>query len=185
MGFGVLSILFFVVTFRAMRKKKVTSSAIRLLCALLRLSLTALLGTITIATQGYRSRRWARMILPMADLIGYSFRMNAEHVCMGNRYWSCNLQIPPSPRLLPLTELKMLIPLKCSSSIAGSLLKCSQFLQQRESDVFFAPKISRWNIFMLLSYPITYLESTVCFAIVIKRRSSRTAFLILNTLILT
>jgi hypothetical protein len=52
---GVLSFLFFMVTFRAMRKKKVISSTIRLLCAMLCLSLTALFGTITIAVQGYRA----------------------------------------------------------------------------------------------------------------------------------
>ena len=54
-GCGILSILFFIVTFRAIRKKKVISSMVRLLWALLSLSLAALFGTITIATQGYRA----------------------------------------------------------------------------------------------------------------------------------
>lgn len=54
-GSGSLSILFFIVTYRAIRKKKVISSTIRLLCALLCLSLAFLFGTITIATQGYRA----------------------------------------------------------------------------------------------------------------------------------
>ena len=52
---GVLSILFFIVTFKAMRKKKVIRATIRLLCALLCLSLAALFGTISIAIQGYRA----------------------------------------------------------------------------------------------------------------------------------
>ena len=54
-GSGLLSLLFFMMTFRAIRKKKVIRSAIRLLSALLCLSLAALFGTITIATQGYRA----------------------------------------------------------------------------------------------------------------------------------
>jgi hypothetical protein len=54
-GSGLLSILFFILTFRVIRKKKFISSTIRLLCALLSLSLAALFGTITIATQGYRA----------------------------------------------------------------------------------------------------------------------------------
>jgi len=52
---GVLSILFFIVTFKAIRKKKVINSTIRLLCALLCLSFALLFGTISIATQGYRA----------------------------------------------------------------------------------------------------------------------------------
>jgi hypothetical protein len=52
-GSGLLSLLFFIATFAALRKKKFMSSIIRLLVALLTLSLTALFGTITIATQGY------------------------------------------------------------------------------------------------------------------------------------
>lgn len=54
-GSGLLSLLFFIVTFAALRKKKFMSSIIRLLVALLTLSLAALFGTITIATQGYRA----------------------------------------------------------------------------------------------------------------------------------
>ncbi len=54
-GSGLLSLLFFIETFRAIRKKRLISSTIRLLCALLSLSLAALFGTITIATQGYRA----------------------------------------------------------------------------------------------------------------------------------
>ncbi|MEE9914076.1 MAG: hypothetical protein K4571_20375 [Deltaproteobacteria bacterium] len=52
---GVLGLLFFVVTFKALRKKKIVSSTIRLLCALLGLSLALLFGTISIAIQGYRA----------------------------------------------------------------------------------------------------------------------------------
>jgi hypothetical protein len=54
-GSGLLSLLFFIETFRVIRKKRLISSTIRLLCALLSLSLAALFGTITIATQGYRA----------------------------------------------------------------------------------------------------------------------------------
>jgi len=54
-GSGVLSVLFLVMTVMAIRKKKIISSLIRLLCALLCLSLAALFGTITVATQGYRA----------------------------------------------------------------------------------------------------------------------------------
>jgi hypothetical protein len=54
-GSGLLSLLFFIATFAALRKKKFMSSIIRLLVALLTLSLAALFGTITIATQGYRA----------------------------------------------------------------------------------------------------------------------------------
>jgi hypothetical protein len=52
---GILSILFFIITFKALRKKKVIPSTIRLLCALLCLALAALFGTISIAVQGYRA----------------------------------------------------------------------------------------------------------------------------------
>jgi len=52
---GVLSILFFIVTFKAVRKKKIISSTVRLLCALLCLSLALLFGTISIAVKGYRA----------------------------------------------------------------------------------------------------------------------------------
>ena len=54
-GCGLLSLLFFVAAFMAIRRRKPISSIIRLLCALLSLSLAALFGTITIATQGYRA----------------------------------------------------------------------------------------------------------------------------------
>lgn len=54
-GSGVLCLLFIVLTFMAIRKKKIISSTIRLLCALLCLSLAALFGMITVATQGYRA----------------------------------------------------------------------------------------------------------------------------------
>jgi len=52
---AVLSILFLIITFKAIRKKKVISSTIRLLCALLCLSFALLFGTISIAVQGYRA----------------------------------------------------------------------------------------------------------------------------------
>lgn len=52
---GVLSLLFLILTFKAIRKKKIISSTIRLLCALLCLSLALLFGTISIAVQGYRA----------------------------------------------------------------------------------------------------------------------------------
>lgn len=52
---GVLSILFLIFSFKALRKKKIISSTIRLLCALLFLSLALLFGTISISVQGYRA----------------------------------------------------------------------------------------------------------------------------------
>lgn len=52
---GVLSILFLILTIMAIRKKKIISSTIRLLCALLCIAVAALFGTLTIATQGYRA----------------------------------------------------------------------------------------------------------------------------------
>jgi len=52
---GVLSVIFFIVTFQALRRKKVFSSMIRLLFALLCLALAGLFGTIAVATQGYRA----------------------------------------------------------------------------------------------------------------------------------
>jgi len=52
---AVGGILFLIITFQAIRKKKVIGSTIRLLCALLCLSLAALFGTISIAVQGYRA----------------------------------------------------------------------------------------------------------------------------------
>src|SRR4030042_5816 len=50
---GLLSLLFFIATLRAIRNKKLISSTIRLLVALLCLALAALFGTITVATKGY------------------------------------------------------------------------------------------------------------------------------------
>src|SRR4030042_2663299 len=52
-GCGLLSLIFFIFTFMAIRKKKLISSTIRLLVALLCLALAALFGTITVATKGY------------------------------------------------------------------------------------------------------------------------------------
>jgi hypothetical protein len=52
-GCGLLSLLFFIATFMAIRKKKLLSFTIRLLVALLCLALAALFGTITVATKGY------------------------------------------------------------------------------------------------------------------------------------
>jgi hypothetical protein len=52
---GVLSLIFFIATIGALRRKKLLSSALRILLAALFLSLVALFGTITIATVGYRT----------------------------------------------------------------------------------------------------------------------------------
>jgi hypothetical protein len=52
---GVLSLIFFIVAIRALRRKKIIKSAMRILLAALFLSLAALFGTITIATVGYRT----------------------------------------------------------------------------------------------------------------------------------
>ena len=52
---GVLSLLFFIATIGALRRKKLLKSALRILLAALFLSLAALFGTITIATVGYRA----------------------------------------------------------------------------------------------------------------------------------
>lgn len=52
-GCGLLSLGFFAFTFMAIRNRKLISSTIRLLVALLCLALAALFGTITIATKGY------------------------------------------------------------------------------------------------------------------------------------
>jgi len=54
-GSSILSFLFLVLTFMAIRKKKIIGSTIRFLCVLLFLSLAALFATITVATQGYRA----------------------------------------------------------------------------------------------------------------------------------
>jgi hypothetical protein len=52
---GVLSLIFFMATIIALRRKRLFSSALRLILSALFLSLAALLGTITIATVGYRA----------------------------------------------------------------------------------------------------------------------------------
>jgi len=52
-GCGLLSLFFFILTFMALWKRKVIGSAISLLAALLCISLTALTGTISVATKGY------------------------------------------------------------------------------------------------------------------------------------
>jgi hypothetical protein len=52
---GVLSLIFFIATIGALRRKKILSSALRILLAALFLTLAALFGTITIATVGYRA----------------------------------------------------------------------------------------------------------------------------------
>ncbi len=54
-GFGVLCLLFLVLTVATVRKKKIVGSLTAVLCALLCLSLAALSGTIAIATKGYRA----------------------------------------------------------------------------------------------------------------------------------
>jgi len=52
---GVLSLIFFIVAIGALRRKKLLSSLMRLLLSALFLALSALFGTITIATVGYRA----------------------------------------------------------------------------------------------------------------------------------
>jgi len=52
-GCGLLSLIFFIFTFVAIRKRKIIGSTISLLTALLCLALAALSGTITVATKGY------------------------------------------------------------------------------------------------------------------------------------
>jgi hypothetical protein len=52
---GVLSLIFFIATIGALRRKKLLSSALRILLAALFLALAALFGTITIATVGYKA----------------------------------------------------------------------------------------------------------------------------------
>jgi len=52
---GVLSLLFFIAAFYALRRKKLFDTLIRMLLAALFLSLAALFGTITVATIGYRA----------------------------------------------------------------------------------------------------------------------------------
>ena len=52
---ALLSLIFFIATVAALRKKKLFSSAFRFLLALLALSSAGLLGMIVIATEGYRA----------------------------------------------------------------------------------------------------------------------------------
>jgi hypothetical protein len=52
---ALLSIVFFIATMAALRKKNLFSSAFRFLLALLSLSSAGLLGMIVIATEGYRA----------------------------------------------------------------------------------------------------------------------------------
>ncbi len=50
---GVLSLIFFIFTFVAVKKRKIIGSTVSLLAALLFMTLAALTGTITVATKGY------------------------------------------------------------------------------------------------------------------------------------
>jgi hypothetical protein len=52
---GVLSLIFFIATIGALRRKKFLKSVLRILLTALFLALAALFGTITIATVGYRA----------------------------------------------------------------------------------------------------------------------------------
>ncbi|MDI6741652.1 MAG: hypothetical protein QMD11_02845, partial [Smithella sp.] len=52
-GCGLLSLIFFILMFVAIRKGKIIGSTMSLLIALLCLALTGLSGTITLATKGY------------------------------------------------------------------------------------------------------------------------------------
>ena len=52
-GCGVLSLIFFILMFVAIKRRKIIGSTISLLVALLCLALAALSGTITVATKGY------------------------------------------------------------------------------------------------------------------------------------
>ena len=52
---SVLSLIFFIATISALRRKKLLSSTLRFLLAALFLTLASLFGTITIATVGYRA----------------------------------------------------------------------------------------------------------------------------------
>ncbi|MBP9010055.1 MAG: hypothetical protein WAP08_06750 [Smithellaceae bacterium] len=54
-GFGILCLLFLVLTVATVRKKKIFGSLTAVLCALLCFSLAALSGTIAVATKGYRA----------------------------------------------------------------------------------------------------------------------------------
>jgi hypothetical protein len=53
--FTVLSLVFFIAGIVALKRKRLLGTGVSLLLALLMLSLAALLGTISIATQGYRA----------------------------------------------------------------------------------------------------------------------------------
>lgn len=53
--FAVLSLAFFIAGIFALKKKRLLGTGVSLLLALLMLSLAALFGTITVATQGYRA----------------------------------------------------------------------------------------------------------------------------------
>lgn len=53
--FAVLSVVFFALTFWALKKRRVIRTAANTLLALLMLSLAALFATLTISTQGYRA----------------------------------------------------------------------------------------------------------------------------------
>lgn len=52
---SVLSLIFFIATISALRRKKLLSSTLRFLLAALFLTLASLFGTITLATVGYRA----------------------------------------------------------------------------------------------------------------------------------
>jgi len=52
---ALVSLIFFIATLAALRKKKLVSSAFRLLLSLLALSLAGLMSTIVVATLGYRA----------------------------------------------------------------------------------------------------------------------------------
>ena len=53
--FGILSIVFFIAGIVALKRKRLLGTGVSLLLALLMLSLAALSGTISVATQGYRA----------------------------------------------------------------------------------------------------------------------------------
>ena len=58
---GVLSLIFFIATIGSLRRKKLLSSALRILLSALFLSLATLFGTITVATVGYRALTYEEM----------------------------------------------------------------------------------------------------------------------------
>ena len=53
--FALLALIFFIITIMVVKKRKVFSTALNSVIALLMLSLSALFGTINIATQGYHA----------------------------------------------------------------------------------------------------------------------------------